>query len=114
MLGRTDDALVEANKETLDDGQLEASAEIFYAQHRKSDSDAALAKAIAHNGNDWASAIARVYAFRGEPDKALQWLQRAYEQHDEDLYFIRGDPILRVLEPDPRYKAFLRKMNLPE
>ncbi len=114
MLGRTDDALVEAASETLDDGQLEASAEIFYAQHRTGDSDAALAKATARNGDDWASAIARVYAFRGEADKAIQWLERAYSQHDEDLYFIKGDPILRVLESDPRYKAFLRKMKLPE
>src|SRR5215475_12309988 len=31
-----------------------------------------------------------------------------------DLFFIEGDPQLRSLKPDPRYIAFLRKMNLPE
>ena len=30
------------------------------------------------------------------------------------LYFIKVDPLLKNLEADPRYKAFLRKMNLPE
>jgi hypothetical protein len=27
---------------------------------------------------------------------------------------IKGDPLLKNLEPDPRYKTFLRKMKLPE
>ena len=113
-LGRLDDALVAAKEETFEDGQFECLAMIYHAQNRKADSDAALARAIAQNGADWASAIAQVYAFRGESDKALQWLDRAYAQHDEDLYFIKGDPILRALEPDPRYKAFLHKINLLE
>jgi hypothetical protein len=33
---------------------------------------------------------------------------------DEDLYIIKGDPLFKNLERDPRFKAFLRKMNLPE
>jgi TolB-like protein len=114
MLGRLDEALEQAQGETLDDGRYEGSSVIYFAQHRKRDSDAALAKAIAHNADSWASAIAKVYAFRGEANEALQWLERAYAQHDEDLYFIKGDPQLRSLESDPRYKTFLHKMNLPE
>jgi len=27
---------------------------------------------------------------------------------------MKSDPMLRNLDSDPRYKAFLRKMNLPE
>jgi tetratricopeptide (TPR) repeat protein len=114
MLGRLDDAMEEAKKETWVDGQFEALAEIYHAQHRRSDSDAALVKAIAQNADNWAAAIAMVYAFRGESDKALQWLDRAYKQRDEELYLIKGDPQVRSLESDPRYKAFLRKMHLPE
>jgi hypothetical protein len=30
------------------------------------------------------------------------------------LYLIKGDPFFKNLDGDPRYKAFLRKMNLPE
>jgi tetratricopeptide (TPR) repeat protein len=114
MLGRLDDAIEEAKKETWIDGQFEALAEIYHAQNRKRDSDTALDKAIAQNADNWAAAIGMVYAFRGEPEKALQWLDRAYAQHDEELYLIKGDPQLRSLESDPRYKAFLRKLKLPE
>jgi hypothetical protein len=87
---------------------------VYFATGRKAESDAQLAEAIRHNGPSWPSEIARVYAFRGEKDRAFEWLDRAYDARDQDLYFIKGDPLLKKLEGDPRYKAFLRKMNLPE
>lgn len=114
LLGRYDEALAEYRKETLDDGQLEGSAMVYFATGRKAESDAQLAKAIARNASSWASGIARVYAFRGEKDRAIEWLDKAYETRDEDLYFIKGDPLLKNLEGDPRFKAFLKKMNLLE
>ena len=44
----------------------------------------------------------------------MKWLEKAYEVKDGDLYFINHEPLLKNLEGDPRYKTFLRKMNLPE
>jgi TolB-like protein len=111
---RLDDALAVMQQETLDDGQLEGTAIVWYAMGKKAESDAALKRAIEQNTEEWPSAIARVYAFRGERDEAMKWLERAYSVKDEDLYLIRGDPLTKRLEGDPRYKAFLRKMNLPE
>ena len=58
--------------------------------------------------------IAEAHAFRGEVDQAFAWLDRAYSQKDPSLYMIKGDPNFKNIETDPRYKAFLRKMNLPE
>jgi adenylate cyclase len=114
MDGHIDEAIESAKAEKPDDGQFLALAAIYHAQHRFADSDAFLAKAIATNGDSWASAIAMLYAWRGEADKAMQWLERAYTQHDEQLYMIKGEPQLRNLEKDERYRDFLRKMNLPE
>jgi TolB-like protein len=114
LQGHHEAALAEFRKETLDDGQLEGSAMAHFAAGRKAESDAQLAEAIRHNATTWASEIARVYAFRGEKDRAFEWLDRAYEARDEALYFIKGDPLLKNLEGDPRYQAFLRKMNLPD
>jgi TolB-like protein/predicted Ser/Thr protein kinase len=114
LQGNYEAALAEFRKENHDDGQLEGSAMAHFAAGRKSESDAALTEAISRNGTSWPSEIARVYAYRGEKDRAFEWLDRAYEMRDEDLYMIKGDPLLKNLESDPRYKAFLRKMNLPE
>jgi TolB-like protein len=114
LQGHNDAALAEFKKETLDDGQLEGSAMAHFAAGRRVASDAQLAAAIRQNGTSWPSEIARVYAFRGEKDHAFEWLDRAYDLRDEDLFLIKNDPLFRNLLDDPRYKAFLRKMNLPE
>jgi hypothetical protein len=54
------------------------------------------------------------YAYRGDHDRALEWLERAYQQKDASLDEIVGEPLFRNLADDPRFKAFLRKMKLPE
>jgi TolB-like protein/Flp pilus assembly protein TadD len=114
LQGHYEQALAEFRKETPDDGQFEGSAMAYFAAGRKAEADTALAEAIRHNGTSWPSGIARVYAFRGEKDHALEWLNRAFDMRDEDLYVIKGDPLLKNLEGDPRYTAFQRKMNLSD
>jgi TolB-like protein len=114
LQGNHEAALAEFGKETLEDGQLEGSAMVYFATGRKAESDSRLDEAIRRNGASWPSEIARVYAFRSEKDHAFEWLNKAYEMRDEDLYFIKGDPLFKNLENDPRFTAFLRKMNLPQ
>jgi TolB-like protein/Flp pilus assembly protein TadD len=58
--------------------------------------------------------IGGVYAWRGDKDKAFDWMERAYAQRDEGLANIKIDPMIYSLRSDPRYTALLRKMNLPE
>ncbi len=58
--------------------------------------------------------IAEVYAWRGEKDQAFEWLERAYGMRDAGMLFLKIDPFFRSLRGDPRYKALLHNMNLPE
>jgi len=44
----------------------------------------------------------------------MQWLEQAYRQKDLTLVEIVGEPLFRNLAGDPRYAAFLRRMNLLE
>jgi TolB-like protein/cytochrome c-type biogenesis protein CcmH/NrfG len=69
---------------------------------------------IAKDADGGAYQIAEVFAWWGDKDKGIEWLERAYVQHDGGLAGVKVDPLLRRLRPDPRYQAFLRKMNLPE
>ena len=58
--------------------------------------------------------VAQAYSYRGDHDLALEWLERAYEQRDPNLILdIVAEPLFRGMANDPRFKAFLRKMNLP-
>jgi hypothetical protein len=72
--------------------------------------------ALASIGNSlskYVEGIAEAYAFRGQNDRAFDWLDKAYARKDAGLWSIKGDPLLQNLEGDPRYSAFLHKMNLP-
>jgi adenylate cyclase len=60
------------------------------------------------------SSVAGFYAFRGESDEAFKWLDRAYAEKDSLLYAVKYRTEFDKLHDDPRYKAFLKKMNLPE
>jgi tetratricopeptide (TPR) repeat protein len=105
-------ALVEMMAEVPEGGQTAGLALAYHALGRTADADAALSKLI--KGRDWAYETAVVYAYHGEKDLAFKWLDIAYMQKDVELYLFNVEPMLRGLHDDPRYKAFLRKMNLLE
>ena len=107
-------ALTEMQKEGDDATRLGGSAMAYFALRRKADSDEALAQMLKDQAKHNPFYIAQVYAFRGESDEAFKWLDRAYEQKDLSLSHIKGDVPFKTLEGDPRYKTFLKKMNLPE
>ncbi len=91
-------------------------AGVAMAQHTLGDAKAsqqALEKLIATGARDAAYQIAEVYAWRGEKDKAFEWLERAYRQEDGGLADLKGDLQLASLRSDPRYVAMLRKLNFP-
>ena len=109
-----DKALVEVLKEPSEPARLVGSAWAYFRLGRKADSDAALTKYIKSYGDYSPSGVASIYAFRGESDEAFKWLDRAYAQKDTLLHGIKYRTDFDKLHDDPRYKAFLKKMNLPQ
>jgi TolB-like protein len=58
--------------------------------------------------------VATIYAWRGERQKALDWLERAASQGNGGIACITSDPFYASFHDDPRFKALLRRLNLPE
>ena len=81
--------------------------------HDAKASQTALDAVIARSATSAAYQIAEVYAGRGEKDLAFEWLERAYRQQDGGLMQLKVDPLLASLHSDPRFKALMKKMNLP-
>ena len=75
--------------------------------------DAALNALIAGHAGDMSFQIAAVYAFRGDADKAFEWLDRADEKHDPGVMAIIDNPFTRELRSDPRFALFCKKVGLP-
>jgi tetratricopeptide (TPR) repeat protein len=107
-------ALVEFSKDPNEPVRLVGSALANFKLGNKRESDAALAQMIKDYADYSPSGVATVYAFRGESDEAFKWLDLAYMEKDALLYAIKFRTEFNGLHDDPRYKAFLKKMNLPE
>ncbi len=92
-------------------------AGLAMAQHsagRPGPSQLALDTLIRKSATTSAWQIAEVYAWRGERDQAFDWIERAYQQRDAGLIYIRFDPLLANLRGDPRYRNWLQKLHLPD
>ena len=86
------------------------------AQHglgRERESKEALDVLIARFPEQATYQIASVYAWRGEVDRAFEWLERAFASHDTGLNMMTVDPLLRGVRGDPRWKPFLEKVHGP-
>jgi serine/threonine-protein kinase len=114
--------LLEGNPAAAKDIYPRSSNDIFrlaggaLAEHdlgHASESQRALDELIGKYGHSAAYQIAEVYAWRGEKDGAIEWLERARVQRDGGLILLKVDPLLRNLHGDPRYVALLKKIGLP-
>ncbi len=56
--------------------------------------------------------IAEVYAVLENKNHAFEWLEKAYEERDPMLIWLKVDPILDIIRSDPRFIALLKKMGL--
>ena len=105
------EALAEAQKEPADWASLQVEALAYHDLGNRKASDAALKELISKYGGDSAVQIAEVYAYRGETNKALDWLYRAYEQHDAGLVAAEFSPFLKSLRGNPRFTELLNKIR---
>jgi len=59
-----------------------------------------------------ATDIAEIYTALADQEKAIRWLERAFENRAINLIWIKCDPIFRRIQMDPRYRALVKKIGL--
>jgi serine/threonine-protein kinase len=106
-------ALREAELEPNERYQHFELALAHYARGDRPAADAALAELTTKDRNVMAYQVAEVYAWRGETDKAFEWLQISLDNHDTGLLSLLIDPLMRTLRHDSRYSEMLSKVGLP-
>jgi len=113
LRGDAETALREAQLEPNEGYHRFELALAYYARGDRAAADAALAEMVANDRDLLAYQIAEVYAWRGETDKAFEWLQISFDNHDTGTLTLLVDPLLRGLRDDPRYKNLVAKLGLP-
>ena len=57
--------------------------------------------------------IAGIHIGLGENDRAMEYLERSWEEHSHWLIYLHMDPSMDALRDDPRFQNLLRRVGLP-
>jgi TolB-like protein len=114
LQGHGEAALAIATEESHDVFRNLAFAMIQHTLGRPEESDKALQALITNWGWTAAHQVAEAYAYRGEVDKAFEWLEIAYAQRDPGIVHTAVDEFMRPLHADPRWQPFLRRLGLAD
>ena len=87
---------------------------VLHTLGRHEEEDQIRQNMIDNKGQLWAFHIAITYACHGDPDKAFEWLDIAFEQRDYFMPQLSYNRWLTSLHDDPRWVPMLGKMELLE
>ena len=58
--------------------------------------------------------LAKLYARAGEPDTALEWLEKAYHHRQPQILHVKAMPVFDELHSNPEFQDLLRRIGFPE
>jgi tetratricopeptide (TPR) repeat protein len=67
----------------------------------------------AQSNRAYSMRIATLYIYAGEKDRALDWLEIAYQERIQNLIYLNVQPKWDPLRKDPRFQNLIRGMNFP-
>jgi adenylate cyclase len=105
-------ALEEIQIEGDDGWRLEVKSLALYALGESAASEAAWVQLADKYGQLFAISVAEAAAYRGDTDRAFQWLDKAAELRDPALGQIPFSPLCINLHKDPRWLPFLQKHGM--
>jgi len=106
-----DEALVAIQQESSDTWRAIGLPMVYHALGQTAESDAALAELIETMEQGAAYNIAYVYAYRGEADRAFEWLDKAVEYRDPGLADIATTLEFANIHDDARWLPFLESIG---
>lgn len=112
--GKPDAALAMLQDEVDEGARIAYLPIMLQGAGKQAEADVALKKLVEYWASECAICIARTYAYRGDNDRAMDWLEHAYRLRDSSIMNVIDEPLLKSLADDRRYKAFVRdKLKVP-
>jgi serine/threonine protein kinase/Tfp pilus assembly protein PilF len=57
--------------------------------------------------------IAMLYAGLADKEQTIFWLQKGYEQRDDDMIYMKIEPVFDPIRSDPRFQDLIRRVGFP-
>jgi serine/threonine-protein kinase len=114
LQGKFEEAVAAARDDAAGWARLSLTSMALWGQHKVPESDAALAALIKDYADVAAYQIAEIYGYRGEKDKAFEWLERGRRQRDSGMGALRSDVFFANLREDARWEPLLRTMGVAD
>ncbi len=108
--------LQKANKLGQTHRSVQGALGYAYAMaNKRTDSEKILEelKALSQGRFGFALSIARIHAALGEKDQTFEWLQKACDERDPQVIWLKVDPTLDSLRADSRFTQMLKNIGLP-
>jgi TolB-like protein/class 3 adenylate cyclase/Flp pilus assembly protein TadD len=112
MMGNAEAALAEAQRETDNRWRLHVQSLAYHALGQAGASDAAFREFAEKYGSGLAVAVAHAAAFRGDNERAFEWLEMAARYRDPSLGAVPFHQLDEGLHNDSRWLPFLRKYGM--
>jgi adenylate cyclase len=109
LKGDLEAALEAFSQESYEQYRVLGQAIALYALGRQEEHQAKLNELIERWGEERPSVVAVVYAYRGDTDRAFEWLNKSAQE--EGGAFDPMDPLLKPLADDPRWLPFLESIG---
>ncbi len=61
-----------------------------------------------------AASLATLFGALGEPNEAFVWLEKAYQERDPQLTYLKAGRRFEPLRADPRFRQLVRRVGLPD
>ena len=106
-------AIDQSRRQTLNLGYL---AQVYGLAGRKNETRKIVAELKEKSLHQYIfpSTFANAYLGLGQKEKALTWLERAYDEKDPWLFYLKIWPPLDSLRSEPRFQALLLRVNLTQ
>jgi adenylate cyclase len=112
--GKKEEALKEFKQETHEFFSSYGMNFILYAMRGESNSKVVFNEFLKKFSQTDPANTADLYAFRGDYEKAFEYLNKAFDIKDSVLMEALSYPSFKPMYKDPRWRAFIKKIDLPE
>ena len=109
--GEAESALEAMRLESVEVFRMLGLAIVHHARSEAEVSNTLLAELIDEYEQQWSYNIAYVLAYRNEPDRAFEWLEKAVTYGDPGLAEITWEPLFSNIHADPRWLPFLARQG---